>query len=170
MWEFLPTTPRGRGLAARVAAVAFVLSAACDLRDQPVDEAQHARPERAAVPEAQTRSGSPSVPTAPLEAAPIARAEECHVTDISPARLTANWPTLLGQRVRFQARVERSLELTRAIVIGEGERFVVFLSPSDAWEGTQARVFTVMGSRTVNAGTGAITLPDLILTDENCGS
>jgi hypothetical protein len=152
-----------------VAAVALVLSAACDLRGQRADEVPRARPERVAVPEAQP-SGSFSVPAAAAAALPAAQAEECQVVDVSPARLTANWPTLLGQRVRFPARVERSLELTRAIIIGEGERFVVFLSPSDAWESTQARVFTVMGSRTVNAGTGAITLPDLILIDEDCGS
>jgi hypothetical protein len=88
--------------------------------------------------------------------------------DVNPRRLSATWPTLLGKRVRFPARIERSLGITEALVTSGGERFVVMLPPADAWEGTRSRVFTVMGSATVNAGTGRITLPELLLAGDTC--
>lgn len=170
----MPNVPRHPRLPVLVALVSWSLTVGCDRRSaqersEPV-EATH----QTGLP---LPSTTPAVdPPQPVAVAPIAAPTApsapsttgCQTLDISPHRLSAAWPTLLGKRVRLSARIERSLGITDALVVAGGERFVIMLSPSDSWEGTRSRVFTVMGSATVNAGTGPITLPQLILAGDDC--
>lgn len=91
-------------------------------------------------------------------------------TTISGADLATQFPSMLGQEVRILASVERSLDITTALVVAEGERFAVMLTPEHLWTGTEEHVFAVMGSIEVSLH-GATRLPHLILvTEPRCPS
>jgi hypothetical protein len=95
-------------------------------------------------------------------------ADECSPGQpISPATLSAAWPTRLGSRVRFKGHVDVSVDVMTAIVIASGHRFVVVASPDQLWQGDRDRSYTVMGSQTVSL-LGRTTLPQLLLEPE-CG-
>jgi hypothetical protein len=87
---------------------------------------------------------------------------------VAPRDLAAKWPTMVGKRVSFVGRVERSLGFGEALVVADGARFVVLLAPSDVWTGTARRTYRVIGSATVHTY-GPTRLPQLLLEREECG-
>jgi hypothetical protein len=120
-----------------------------------------------------TATIAPTMPTSSAvgsveSAAPVPPplADECSPGQpISPATLSASWPTRIGARVRFKGHVEMALDVMDAVVAAAGHRFIVVAGPDQLWEGEKERMFTVMGSKTVSLG-GRTTLPQLLLESE----
>jgi len=115
-----------------------------------------------AIPAPQPPSAAVSSPP-PTPAAPEPDDRPCaHPKAISPSKLAATWPSKIGQCVRLSTRIVRSIDVTRALVQGEGAAFIVWMSPGAAWVGLTANTFVVMGSASVPLH-GRTTLPELML-------
>lgn len=127
----------------------------------------------APTPEATTRTPLDVPTTAVVEVAaarpPLATPEPkreeapcAHPKTISPRALAATWPSRLGQCVRLATRLVRSIDVTRALVQGDGASFIVWMSPDAAWVGVKANAFVVMGTASVSLH-GRTVLPELLL-------
>lgn len=114
----------------------------------------------------------PAVP--PQEAATATVPDEEHgepvceqALPVSPRALSAAWPTMIGKRVSFVGRIDRSLGFGEALVVAGHARFDVMLSPSDVWVGAAPHAYRVIGSSTVRLG-GPTRLPQLLLDAGEC--
>ncbi len=65
----------------------------------------------------------------------------------------------------MRAEIDRSLDITTALVVADGERFAVLLTPEHLWTGTEEKVFAVLGSTVVPIH-GSTRLPHLMLVTE----
>jgi len=147
--------------------IAFVLVglAACAKKDMPSADVSPSSVGSAPAP-------LPIAPplASPVQAAPTHTAPECPPPQrIDPARLAAEWPSLVGKRVTFAARIERAIDVIQSLAVARGTRFVVVMSPEQTWQGEATKTFVVMGSAKVALG-GQVTLPQLMLQkDGECG-
>lgn len=98
----------------------------------------------------------------------LASAADCPPPVVDGSALVRNFPTQLGQEVRLRATIERSIDITTALVKADGEYFAVLLSPEHLWTGTELKTVAVLGSTTVPLS-GPTVVPHLMLvTDSSC--
>ena len=79
--------------------------------------------------------------------------------------LAKHYPARIGEEVRLEATVERAIDITTALVVADGERFAVLLTPEHLWTGRVLKTFAVLGSTEV-ALSGPTRLPHLLLVTE----
>jgi hypothetical protein len=84
---------------------------------------------------------------------------------ISPERLAATWPTLLGKRVRFKAAITQALDPTRVLIRAGGRQFILNLPPERIWTGTKTHVFQVLGAGLAPVH-GRTAMVELMLDDD----
>jgi hypothetical protein len=84
---------------------------------------------------------------------------------IAGGLLAKQYPKLIGQEVRLRASIERSLDITTALVVADQQQFAVLVMPDSIWDGPQLKTFAVLGT-TVQPISGPTKLPYLMLVDE----
>ena len=93
-----------------------------------------------------------------------ALAADCPPT-VTGADLARRYPAMIGEEVRLNAAIERSVDITTALVVADGKHFAVLLVPDSIWEGQALKTFAVMGSTTLPLA-GSTSLPHLMLVTE----
>ncbi len=104
-------------------------------------------------------------PEPPRPAARVSAERRAPPLDLSAERLESAWPSLLGERVRLRAKIERAIDLTRVLVRAGGRRFLVNLRPTRLWSGVATRTFVVLGQALAPIH-GETELVELMLDDD----
>jgi hypothetical protein len=79
--------------------------------------------------------------------------------------LARDYPKLIGKEIRLRATIERSLDITTALVVADQQQFAVLMVPDSIWDGSQLKTFAVLGT-SIQPISGPTKLPYLMLVDE----
>ena len=71
---------------------------------------------------------------------------------ISGTLVAVDWPSRLGSTLILEARIVRALDLTQALVLADGQEFVVMMAPGSQWEGVKPQWVSVVGSTPIADG------------------
>ena len=128
-------------------------------------------PERAAPEVDEPRQGVVPPPPPAIVPVPVALSELQEASEvpcptvIDGKALARTFPQLIGKEIRLRATIERSLDITTALVVADQQRFAVLVMPDSIWDGPQLKTFAVFGT-TIQPISGATKLPYLMLVDE----
>jgi hypothetical protein len=143
------------------------LAASAGCRQRPTPPEETAKPAAIATSSAAEAAAStvvtaPGPPTKTKDTEGEDRDDGDAPIELGGDRLMKMWPTLVGKRVRMRAKVERALDVTRAVVSADGSTFLVNLAPDQLWTGTKAETFRVMGRGSAPIG-GKTAMVELLL-------